>query len=168
MRYRLALCTAALLTGLVVAQAPTDPYAPLRLYDGAWSATGQRDGKPVTNHIVNVCKQLGLYFACQQTVNGKIGSLIIFVPTNTPGQYHTQAVLPQGFATGRGDLSIQGEQWTYSSQGADDKGKALYFRTLNVFHGPDQIHYTLQKSSDGQHWTTDGEGDEVHQVQAER
>ncbi|MGH9520791.1 MAG: hypothetical protein ACRD2D_14120 [Terriglobales bacterium] len=162
MRRYLPLCACALLAGLILAQAPGDPYAPLRLYDGTWNATGQRDGKPVSNHIVNVCKQLGLYFACQQTVDGKVGSLIVFVPTDTPGQYHTQAVLPQGYATGRGDLDIQGERWTYSSKGADDKGKTVYFRTLNVFHGPDHIHYTLQKSSDGQHWTTDGEGDEIH------
>lgn len=155
------LVTGAVLAGFAAAQAPHDPYAPLRRYDGVWDSTGERGGKPQTSHIVNVCRQLGLFFACQQTVNGKVGSLIVFVPTGAPGQYHTQAVLPAGFATGRGDLSIQGETWTYSSTG-EDKGKTIYFRTTNVFHGPDAIHYVISESPDGQAWKIDGEGDEVH------
>lgn len=140
---------------------PKDPYAPLRLYDGTWNSTGQRGGKPTHDHIVNICRQLGLYFACEQTVNGKVGSLVIYVPAGIPGQYHLQAVLPQGFATGRSDLTIDGDLWIYSSKG-EENGRSSYYRTTNRFHGPGRIHYELQQSPDGQHWTTTGSGDEVH------
>jgi len=102
----------------------------------------------------------GRFFACQQTINGKPGALIIFVPSGQPGHYYTQAVLQEGFATGRGELQIEGERWTYSSK-SDQNGRTLYHRTINVFSGKNRIHFEQSESSDGQNWTTTASGDNV-------
>ena len=109
--------------------------------------------------IVNACKPVGSYFTCQQTVNGKLSSLIIFIPGDKPGHYYTQGVLPEGWATGRGQLEIAGDLWTYRSQATDD-GKTTYYRTTNVFSGTDKIHFELSQSSDGEHWNVTKSGDE--------
>ena len=100
---------------LAQAPAPPDPYTPLRLYDGPWSVTmhDPASGKSNTDALVNVCQLMKPYFVCQQTVNGKVGALVVFGPAETPGHYYTQNVLPAGWATGRGDLTIEGTHWTY-------------------------------------------------------
>jgi hypothetical protein len=43
----------------------SDPYAPLRLYDGKWDVVPASDGKPAdTVHIENHCAKVGDFFAC--------------------------------------------------------------------------------------------------------
>jgi hypothetical protein len=132
-------------------------YAPLMLYNGAWQVT-QKDRPPDT--LVDECARIGKYYACQQTVNGKLGALVVFIPAETPGHYFTQAVLPQGWATGRGELQIEGDHWTYLSKSQED-GKTTWYRTTNVFTGKDQIHFEQAESPDNEHWTTKSSGDEV-------
>jgi hypothetical protein len=147
----------ALLDPSAGAPPPGGPvYAPLWLYQGAWQST-DKNGK--IDKLENQCSLIGLYFACQQTVNGKVGSLIVFVPTDKSGGYHTQAVLPEGWATGRGDLTIAGDLWTYSSKDVESD-KTTYYRTTNVFTGKDKIHYEQSQSPDGVKWTVTNSGDE--------
>lgn len=136
-------------------------YAPLWLYKGSWELK-QSNTKTGTasDYIANVCGLVGKFFACQQTVNGKLSSLVIFIPRDKPGQYYTQAVLPEGLAAGRGELEIGGDLWTYRSQ-ATDKGKTMYYRTTNVFTGKDKIHFEVSESPDGEHWTVTKSGDET-------
>lgn len=138
-----------------------EPYKPLRLYQGIWSATrtGPRS-ETTTSRIANDCAMVGRFFACQQTVNGKPGAMIIFVPTGAPGAYYTQAVLQEGLATGRGELHIEAERWTYSSKTQRD-GKTIYHRTTNVFTGRNRIHFEQAESSDEKNWTVMMSGDEV-------
>jgi hypothetical protein len=131
-------------------------YAPLWLYQGAWRST-DKNGK--IDRLENQCSLLGVYFACQQSVNGKTGSLIVFIPTGKPGGYHTQAVLPEGWAAGRGDLVIEGDRWTYSSKDVEND-KTTYYRTTNVFTGNDKIHYEQSESADGVTWKVTNSGDE--------
>ncbi len=61
---------------------------------------------------------------------------------------------------GRGDLEIDGEHWTYSSKDVEN-GKTIFYRTTNLFHGPDRIHFELAQSTDGKQWTVTSKGDEV-------
>lgn len=140
---------------------PRDPeYAPLGLYQGDWVLTPKSstpDAKP--DRIHNDCGRIGKFFACQQTVNGKIGSLIIFIPADKPGHYYTQSVAVEGRAGGRGDLEIDGDHWTYLGKD-ESNGKTTYYRTTNQFTGKDRIHYEQSESSDGEHWTVKGSGDE--------
>jgi hypothetical protein len=77
--------------------AATDPYAPLRLYDGKWDLLPASGDKPgATVHIENHCAKVGEFFACNQIVNGKNMALVIFLPTHPIGNggyaYHNQAL----------------------------------------------------------------------------
>lgn len=143
------------------AKAADPVYAPLWLYQGSWEITRKdlaTGAKP--EHLVNQCALLGKYFACQQTVNGADGGLVIFIPAGKPGHYYTQNVMPEGRATGRSDLEISGDHWTYSSRWPQENGKIVYYRTINVFSGKDHIHFEQAESPDGRQWTTKGSGDE--------
>src|SRR5579883_1760775 len=62
-----------------------DPYTPLRLYEGTWKATSQSEGgAPTSKIIANECGRIGQFFGCQQTVDGKAGALILFLPSGRP------------------------------------------------------------------------------------
>ena len=136
-------------------------FASLMLYQGTWRVTRSNaatGAKP--DELVNHCAAFGHYFACQQTINGQTGNLIVFVATSKPGHFYTQNVTPEGRATGRADLDIQGDHWTYSSTW-DEGGKTTYYRTTNLFTGKDKIHFEQFESSDGKDYKTTGSGDEM-------
>lgn len=139
-----------------------DAYAPLRLYQGAWQVTSTpapAGKKP--DRLVNDCAQVGRYFACQQTVNGKPGALVVFIPDAMQGHYHTQDVLPDGAAHGPpGTLTIAGDHWTYLGQ---PNAKGVRYRIINVFSGRDRIHFEVARSTDGKTWTVTMAGDETRE-----
>lgn len=140
----------------------SDPYAPLWLYQGGWRLAGKSNNSAETSvQLTNACALIGKYFACQQTVNGSVASLIIFIPTAEAGHYYTQAVLPEGLAAGRGQLDIEGDRWTYNSKDDEDGSKNPHHRTTNLFTGKDRIHFEQLESADGQHWTVIKSGDEM-------
>ena len=148
----------------VRAASTPDVYAPLRLYEGAWQVTQTTPApkKPRTpDRLINDCAQIGRYFACQQTVNGKPGPLVVFIPDVPPGHYHTQIVLPDGVALGPpGTLTIAGDHWTYLGK-PDAKG--VRYRTINVFSGRDHIHFVSARSPDGKTWTMTMAGNEMRE-----
>ncbi|HEY6448973.1 MAG TPA: hypothetical protein VIY53_21140 [Acidobacteriaceae bacterium] len=151
-----------LMTAFLFQAAPQDVYTPLRLYSGPWTVT-MRDtapGQSRTDSLVNACSLVGRYFACQQTVNGKVSALVVFVPAATPGQYFTQNVMPDGSASGRGELTIAGAHWEYSSHD-EENGKTTWYRTINDFTGNDRIHFESARSTDGKTWSVTLSGDEV-------
>lgn len=133
-----------------------DPYAPLGLYQGQWRLTPA--GGAMALEVSNHCARTGLFFACEQVVDGKPFALVVFQPTGgTPQRYtyRSQILQADGSAPGAwSEVTIEGPHWTYLSQGAVRR------RTLNAFSGPDRIHYTVQHSADGLSWVTDSEGDE--------
>lgn len=139
-------------------------FAPLWLYQGAWHVT-RGDAKPGAkpDELVNQCALVGKYFTCQQTVNGKTGNLLVFVAAGKPGDYYTQNITPEGRATGRANLQISGDQWTYSSTW-DQGGKTIYYRTTNKFTGKDKIHFEQAESDDGKDYKVTGTGDELRAV----
>jgi hypothetical protein len=144
----------------------TDPYAPLRLYDGKWDVVPISGDKPAeTVHLVNRCAKAGDFFACNQFVNGKSMALVVFLPmhalANGGYAYHNQALRPENDGSGTwGNLEIAGDQWVYSSD-ETDKGKKIYWRTTNFFSGVDKIHFEVQRSEDGAKWVTTMSGDET-------
>lgn len=146
--------------------AATDPYAPLRLYNGKWDLLPAGGDKPADKvHIENHCAQVGEFFACNQFVNGKNMALVVFLPThaleNGGYAYHNQALSVENGGSGNwGSLEIVGDSWVYSSDETDN-GKKIYHRTVNVFSGPDKIHFEVQRSEDGVNWTTRMSGDEA-------
>jgi hypothetical protein len=137
-------------------------FEPLWQYQGTWQFTMIVPGsKPVSNKIQNDCAEIGQFFLCQQTVDGKVAALLTFTPSQTKGHYYTQAVLPDGHASGRGELEIQGDRWTYPSQ-EEENGKTTYYRITNDFSGKDRIHFERSESADGKTWKVLSSGDEVH------
>jgi hypothetical protein len=161
--FLMRLFTKALLTvtaGALGVLYAADAYTPLRLYQGTWKATSQSaSGVATTKIIANECARIGQFFGCQQTIDGKPGALILFLPAGQPGHYYTQAVTVEGFATGRGDLLIEADRWTYSSKSKQD-GKDMFHRTTNEFSGANRIHYEQAESPDGEHWVVKATGDE--------
>ncbi len=148
-----------LLSPAATLHAADSSFDPLWAYNGAWKITKQGSGKP--EDLVNQCALFGKYFACQQSVNGTPSELLVFTSTNTPGEYHTQSVMPDGRAGGRGDLKVEGDKWTFSSYWNQGGGKAIFYKTVNVFTGKTRIHFEQQESTDRQEWKSTGSGDEV-------
>jgi hypothetical protein len=141
----------------LAAATPSDPYAPLWTYNGAWTVTPTGGA---ADHLVNDCARIGAYFGCQQTVNGSVVGMLVVIPAKEPGHYYTQTVLPQGRATGLGELEIAGDRWTFL--GSDPgTGKVTHYRTINTFSGKTKIHYEQSVSDDGNHWKATGSGDTV-------
>jgi hypothetical protein len=165
---KVLLCSSVLLAvGCGRIYAADAVYDPLWLYQGTWEFTKHvADGAAaVPDKILNDCGQAGKFFMCQQTVNGKLGALVIFIPRETAGHYYTQALSPDGKAMGRGELEIEGDRWTYPSK-EEENGKTKYYRTTNVFSGKDHIHFEQSESTDGKTWTVTASGDEVHTSQS--
>ena len=138
-----------------------DPYTPLRLYAGQWRLTPEGKGKALV--VDNHCARTGLFFACEQVVDGKPADRVVFLPKGETAQgqvYRTQAMDADGVtAHPWSDLTIKGNDWVYSNTKAD-VGKPVRHRTLNHFSGPDHIHFDVQSSVDGSIWTTEASGDE--------
>lgn len=146
---------------VLAAAAPPNSVTPLALYQGSWSVI--RDGavagtKP--EQLRNDCAALGKYFACQQTVNGSVVGLLVFISTGEPGHYYTQTLLPEGRATGRDEMEISGNQWIFTSSRRDGS-KTTYYRTVNAFSGKSRIHFERDESTDGKQWVKTGSGDET-------
>ncbi|HMD44323.1 MAG TPA: hypothetical protein VKH45_14705 [Candidatus Acidoferrum sp.] len=139
------------------------PYAPLKLYDGSWEVkVSVPESK--TDHLVNHCAQTGLFYACEQVVNGKTGALVVFLPVGKTAsgaqEYRTQPLLANASAAGDwGHLTIDGDNWLYSWDSRDGK-KTVHWRVTNHFTGKDKIHFEVQNSEDGTNWKTQSVGDE--------
>lgn len=141
-----------------------DPYAALRSYEGTWQVTRKGAEKP--DVLINRCAVLGQYFACGQNVNGGAGGLLVFIPQkDREGHYYTQTIMPEGRATGRDDLQVDGNQWTYTSR-RDEYGKTTYYKTTYVFTGSNHIHFEQAESSDNKDWKVTNSGDEVRTASA--
>jgi hypothetical protein len=148
------------------ATAADDAYAPLKLYDGKWEV-GPSEGEKEATHLENHCAKTGLFFACEQVVNGKSVALVVFLPVaklaSGGEEYRTQGLAADASPAGEwGKLTIEGERWIYSWESRDND-KKVYWRNVNTFSGPDKIHYEIQKSDDGASWKVQKGGDE-HRV----
>jgi hypothetical protein len=140
-----------------------DAYAPLQLYDGSWDAetSGAKESAPM--HISNHCTKTGVFFVCEQVINGKSEDLVVFLPTGASGatqHYRTMGLRVNADKPGDwGNLEISGERWIYSSEDTEN-GAKVYWRTVNVFSGKDKIHFEIQRSAEGKTWETKSSGDE--------
>lgn len=143
--------------------ADRDPYVALKLYDGKWDVTVNVPERR-TDQLENHCTRTGLFFACEQILNGKSSALVVFLPLskNPKGrqEYRTQALLADASKAGEwGRLVIDGNTWTYSWVGGDEK-KPMQFRNINHFTGRNAIHFEVQNSENGTTWQTQMAGDE--------
>lgn len=145
-------------TAGTVPSAPS-PHAPLTLYEGNWKVTRKSAGPNAkSEELQNQCASVGKFFTCQQTVDGNVVSLLIFVPTNQPGHFATQTVLPEGRAAGKGDLEISGNRWVLTNTW-NQGSKTTRYRTTSTFADKDHIHFEQEESPDGVHWELKDSGD---------
>ena len=153
-----AVCGILLGTWLLKAAPTADSaLAALKAYDGSWRVTRSDSSKPEA--LKNQCQTIGKFYACQQTVDGTVTALLVFVPLSQPGHYATQSVNPDGRALGRGELQISGNQWVLTSMWNQGSGRDTYYKTTNVFNGHDHIHFEQQESTNGKDWSTKASGD---------
>ncbi len=141
-----------------------DPYVPLKLYDGKWDSTTTIGEKEVV-HIENHCARTGLFFVCEQMVNGKAEALTVFLPVAKMAsggeEYKINALSADASAPGDWNkLTIDADRWVYSWESTDG-GKQVFWRNVNQFSGTDKIHFEIQRSDDGATWKTVKGGDEV-------
>ncbi len=138
-------------------------YAPLKLYDGSWDTVVGSGAEAKHVHLTNHCAQTGRFYVCEQVVEGKSQALIIFLPLAAQGKtqkYRTQALTVGMDKPGDwNDLEISGDRWDYAST-EEENGAKVFWRTVNVFSGPDKIHFERQRSGDGRTWQTTMSGDE--------
>jgi hypothetical protein len=113
---------------------------------------------------LNRCQKTGRFFTCDQSVNGGLSALLVFIPRpDKPGMYYTQNIRPEGRATSRGDLEINGDVWTFLSNW-DSGGKTIYYRTVNTFVGKTRIKYEQSESSNNKDWKLTNSGEETRVI----
>jgi hypothetical protein len=160
----LALLLIALMQNPPASPPPADPFAPLAIYNGTWTVhaehpwSGAAPGTP--DHLISRCQRFILYFACEQTINGKPQSLIVYTSINSPGKLHTRFIEPDGLAGGRGDLTLDGNHWTYLDKPPPPL-KGNWSRTENFILDHDHIRFEEYESTDeGKTWTKTNSGAE--------
>ena len=135
-----------------------DPYAPLTLYNGAWTVTPARGA---SLRLDNHCARAQMFYSCEQVVNGRSQAMVVYLPTGVSGAdltYRTAAVAADGRAPGDWTtLTIRGSDWIYMPR---PKAGQAATRVLNHFTGADHIHFDIQSSADGKTWTTTSQGEE--------
>jgi hypothetical protein len=132
------------------------------LYNGTWQVTRKDSQKP--DILVNQCARVGRFFTCDQSVNGGLSALLVFIPrADKPGQYYTQNIRPEGRATSRGDLEIDKDVWTFLTNW-DNGGQTTFYRTVNTFVGKTRIRYEQSESSNNKDWKVTNSGEEVRVV----
>lgn len=165
MKKLLFIATLAALPLLAADPAPE----PLWGYQGTWEFTKDSPlGSAIVNKpqkIQNDCADIGQFFVCQQTVDGKLVALLTFTRTSTKGHYYAVPVLPNGHAAGYGELDIEGDRWTYPKK-EEVNGKTVYTRVVNIFSGKDHVRFEQSESSDGVNWKVLASGKEVRLSQS--
>jgi hypothetical protein len=141
----------------------------LTVLSGTWKATGKTYATDFSKEgadnstLHNDCWQSGMFYACDQIVDGDSKALIVFTPGAKDGTFVNYGIAPPNPANA-GRLVIEGNKWTYG--GVIEGEKAPYWRTLNTFdtaNGTTTIHYTVQFSKDGTNWITMKDGIETKQ-----
>jgi len=136
----------------------------LALYDGKWDST-TTIGEKESVHIENHCARTGLFFVCEQLLNGKTASLAVFLPVAKMAsggeEYKITGLSADGNAPGGWNkLIIDGDRWVYSWENTDE-GRKVFWRNVNQFSGANKIHFEIQRSDDEATWKTVKGGDEV-------
>lgn len=145
-----------------------DAFAPLGVYDGSWTVKAEHpwSGGAVgsLDRLVSRCKAFTLYFACEQTVNGKVQGLLVYSAGSSAGQLHSRLIAPDGLAAGRGDLTLDGNRWTYLDK-PPPALKGNWSRVVNTVVDHDHIQFEEWESADeGRTWTRTNFGTEVRKT----
>ena len=157
MRYRQSAAAAGIAASLSALALTTtsfaasdEAYAPLKYYAGTWTVVSSR-GK--TSTVVNSCARTGLFYVCEQSIDGAAKALVVFLPQGG-GRYRTQTLGANGAEPGHWfSLTIKDADWLYTPEGVAPRE-----RTRNHFIDADHIHFDVQRKS-GEAWKTTLSGD---------
>jgi len=160
----LSLLLFALVQNASAGQPVADPFAPLAVYNGTWTVHAEHPwgGGPAgsVDHLVSRCEHFTAYFACEQTVNGKVQGMLVYTAGDAAGKLHSRLISPEGLAAGRGDLTLDGNHWTYLDKPAATL-KGNWSRTENFIIDHDHIRFEEYESADGgKSWTKTNSGTE--------
>lgn len=163
---RLGILIAVLPANFVAAAEPKDPFAELAVYDGNWAVhathpwSGAASG--AIDHLVSRCHRFTVYMACEQTINSKPTSILVYTLAGG-GHLNTRTIAPDGLAGGRGELSMSGVHWTYIDKPpASLKGN--WSRVENEIVDRDNIVFQEYESADdGKTWRLVNAGEEKRQ-----
>ena len=144
--------------GSALLSAASDPLL-LKQYAGSWKVT-RKSTNGQAEDLKIICAQVGKSYACEQAVAGSVRGLLVFIPGGTPAHFTTQNIQPDGRATGKGELAIEGNRWIFTNTWYGG-AVATHYRTTNVFTTPNQIHFEQEESTDGTHWQTKDSGEEM-------
>jgi hypothetical protein len=141
----------ALLVVLVSTPAiAADPYDALKAMDGHWRVT---TGSGRVEDVDNACSRTGLFFVCEETVQGKPTALVVFRPRDRQEgklAYRVQTLTAGGDRPGPWrDLVIDGTDWTISDAGSQGGRKT---RTVITHSGPDYMHVEVQAEGKNETW----------------
>jgi hypothetical protein len=158
----LILLLFALIQDVRGSQPVPDPFAPLAIYDGTWTVLADHPwsgGIPGTrDQLVSRCQRFTVYFVCEQSVNGKAQSLLVYTAGNSSGQLHCRLVTPDGLVGGRGDLTLDGNHWTYLDKPPPTL-KGNWSRVENFILDHDHIRFEEYESADeGKSWIKTNSG----------
>jgi len=109
-----------------------------------------------------------IFVICDQAVHmdeQRRRDLSIYAFDPAKAQYHLFGLSPEGERPRVTELSItaDGNHWEYLGK-ADINGKAVQFRTTNVFRDNNHVDWWSEYSTDnGVHWNRMGEGSEARQ-----
>lgn len=167
---RIYAITISTCLALAAAMASAAPVAAgpdkIAVYAGTWKTATEHFATPFskagreTATLRNHCWRSADFYACDQFVNGQSRALIVFVYDAKHDLYHSYAIPAESGRVFAGTLIIKGNRWTYPNE-YTDHGKTVYFRTVNVFNGPDSIEFRQEFSGDKVHWTVMAQGHET-------
>jgi hypothetical protein len=146
-----------------------DPFAPLAVYNGTWTVQAEHpwSGGPsgTKDQLISRCQRFTMYFTCEQTINGKTAGLLVYTLTNSAGKLNSRFIEPDGLAGGRGDLTLDGNHWTYLDK-PQAPLKGNWSRVENFILDKDHIRFEEYESADeGKTWTKTNSGLEQRNAQ---
>lgn len=164
---RVLPCLLLSLSPLAVRALPApDGLDALTAYAGSWRSEIHHLPTPYSKagnartRLDNRCWRARAFLACEQVVDGKPVTLVVYLQGPGPGQYVTHELPADGGAARDGTLRIVGKRWIFPWR-FDDHGRPVQARVVNVFHGRDAIEYRQEYSLDGVHWTVMATGRET-------
>jgi hypothetical protein len=164
MSVALAMSLSSISAGSAHQRDKATPFEPLKIYNGDWSVRASHPWSGAVpgaiDRLHSKCEHFTLYFACEQTVNGKPQALIVYTINTGPGQLYTRTIAPNGLAGGRGDLTIDGNHWTYLDKPAAGLA-GPWSRVENTIVDRNHIRFEEYESTDeGKQWTLTNSGTE--------
>jgi hypothetical protein len=146
-------------------KAPPNTIDKLAAYSGTWKtatehfATDFSKAAKESSSLRNDCWRSGVFYACNQFVDGDSKILLVFTYNAKDDVYTSTQISLDGKAVGSGKLLIAGNVWTFPWESQDD-GKTVYFRVVNTWTSPTTIDFRSEFSRDNTTWTVMARGNE--------